>query len=291
MLDDIFGKAKDESLVEKALTHPSYTVENNMDSLLNYERLEFFGDSVLKLFTSKLLYETFPEYPEGELSKIRSILVSDNILAKAAFEIGLDKIIKLGPSEEKQGGRCRESNLACSLEALLGAYYLNGNIKEIEEFIKKYLFKYASDIDEHFEKYNAKDLLQQYTQGVDKTLPVYRTIGMSGPAHKPIFEVEVEWRGEILAKQFGHTKKEAPHELTTFAHCRHRRREHRGRPWHTHVRLCAGLHAQLPWLPQPANPCPGRWNRHVRRRDLAAFCPGSPAFGNHLLRWRALFAA
>ncbi len=209
MLDDIFGKAKDESLVEKALTHPSYTVENNLDSLLNYERLEFFGDSVLKLFTSKLLYETFPEYPEGDLSKIRSILVSDNILAKAAFEIGLDKIIKLGPSEEKQGGRKRESNLACSLEAVLGAYYLNGCIDEIEEFIKKYLFKYAQDIDEHFEKYNAKDLLQQYTQGVDKTLPVYRTIGMSGPAHKPIFEVEVEWRGEVLARQYGHTKKEA----------------------------------------------------------------------------------
>lgn len=209
MLEDIFGKTGDESLVIKALTHPSYTVENNLDSLENYERLEFFGDSVLKLFTSKLLYETFPEYAEGELSKIRSILVSDNILAKAAFEIGLDKLIKLGPSEEKQGGRRRESNLACSLEAVLGAYYLSGNIKEIEDFIGKYLFKYVQDIDEHFEKYNAKDLLQQYTQGVDKTLPVYKTVGVLGPAHKPVFEVEVEWHGEILARQTGHTKKEA----------------------------------------------------------------------------------
>ncbi len=209
MLEDIFGKTGDESLVIKALTHPSYTVENNLDSLENYERLEFFGDSVLKLFTSKLLYETFPEYAEGELSKIRSILVSDSILAKAAFEIGLDKLIKLGPSEEKQGGRRRESNLACSLEAVLGAYYLSGNIKEIEDFIGKYLFKYVQDIDEHFEKYNAKDLLQQYTQGVDKTLPVYKTVGVLGPAHKPVFEVEVEWHGEILARQTGHTKKEA----------------------------------------------------------------------------------
>lgn len=209
MLDEIFGSVEDKSLVEKALTHPSYTKELNLDELLSYERLEFFGDSVLKLFTSKLLYNSYPKYPEGDLSKIRSILVSDNILSKIAFEIGLDKLIKLGPAEEKQGGRKRESNLACSLEALLGAFYLNGKNEEIEAFIAQYLMPYAKDIDEHFEKYNAKDLLQQYTQGVDKTLPVYKTVAVHGPAHKPEFEVEVEWQGKILATAMGKTKKEA----------------------------------------------------------------------------------
>ena len=209
MLDKIFGTVIDESLVDKALTHPSYTKELNLDDLMNYERLEFFGDSVLKLFTSKLLYETYSDYPEGDLSKIRSILVSDNILSKIAFEIGVDKKIKLGPAEEKQGGRKRESNLACAVEALLGAYYLNGKIKEIENFIAKYLMPYAKDIDEHFEKYNAKDLLQQYTQSIDKTLPVYRTVAVHGPAHKPEFEVAVEWQDMILAKAFGKSKKEA----------------------------------------------------------------------------------
>ena len=103
MLEDLFGEKND--LVDKALTHPSYTRENNLDNLGNYERLEFFGDSVLKLYTSKLLYEMYPEASEGELSKIRSILVSDAILAKVATIIGIDKLIKLGPSEEKQGGR------------------------------------------------------------------------------------------------------------------------------------------------------------------------------------------
>ena len=209
MLKEIFGSVLDETLVEKALTHPSYTKELNLDELLSYERLEFFGDSVLKLFTSKLLYSIYPSYPEGELSKIRSILVSDNILSKIAFEIGLDKLIKLGPAEEKQGGRKRESDLACSLEALLGAYYLNNKHQEIEEFIKEYLIPYAKDIDEHFEKYNAKDLLQQYTQGIDKTLPVYKTVAVPGPAHKPEFEVEVEWQNKILATAFGKSKKEA----------------------------------------------------------------------------------
>ena len=207
MLEKFFGEPNE--LVEKALTHPSYTQENNLDSLENYERLEFFGDSVLKLFTSKLLYNTYPTAPEGELSKIRSILVSDAILAQIAMKIGLDKLIKLGPAEEKQGGRKRESNIACSLEAVLGAYYLSGKEKEIEKFINDYVMEFAEDVDKHFEKYNAKDILQQYTQGIDKTIPVYRTVGVTGPAHKPVFEVEVEWQRKIIAKGRGKSKKEA----------------------------------------------------------------------------------
>ena len=207
MLEEIFGEKND--LVEKALTHPSFTKENDINSLENYERLEFFGDSVLKLFTSKLLYEIYPEAPEGELSKIRSILVSDAILAQIAIQIGVDKLLKLGPSEEKQGGRKRESNIACALEALLCAYYLNGKQTEIEKFIKDYVMVFAEDVDKHFEKYNAKDILQQYTQGIDKTLPVYRTLAVRGPAHKPVFEVEVEWQGSVIASATGKSKKEA----------------------------------------------------------------------------------
>lgn len=207
MLEEIFGEKND--LVEKALTHPSFTKENDINSLENYERLEFFGDSVLKLFTSKLLYEIYPEAPEGELSKIRSILVSDAILAQIAIQIGVDKLLKLGPSEEKQGGRKRESNIACALEALLGAYYLNGKQTEIEKFIKDYVIVFAEDVDKHFEKYNAKDILQQYTQGIDKTLPVYRTLAVRGPAHKPVFEVEVECQGSVIASATGKSKKEA----------------------------------------------------------------------------------
>ena len=209
MIEDIFGAKADSELIEKALTHPSYTKELNYDSLDSYERLEFFGDSVLKLFTSKLLYSKYSESPEGDLSKIRSILVSDSILAEIAFQIGLDKFIKLGPAEEKQGGRKRESNLACSLEAILGAYFLSNKGEFAEKFIEKYLMPYAEDIDKHFEKYNAKDILQQYTQGIDKTLPLYQTVGIHGPAHKPEFEVSVEWQGKVIATAKGKSKKEA----------------------------------------------------------------------------------
>lgn len=209
MLKKVFNSDADEDLINKALTHPSFTKEQNLDSLQSYERLEFFGDSVLKLFTSKLLYETYADYTEGSLSKIRSILVSDSILSSIAFEIGLDKLIKLGPAEEKQGGRKRESNLACTLEAILGAYYLSGKTEAIENFIAKYILPFAKDIDAHFEKYNAKDILQQYTQSIDKTLPVYRTVAITGPAHKPVFEIEVEWQGKIIASGKGKNKKEA----------------------------------------------------------------------------------
>ena len=219
MLEKVFGAKAEDVLLDKALTHPSYTKELNFDSLDSYERLEFFGDSVLKLFTSKLLYKKYPEYPEGELSKIRSILVSDSILAEIAFQIGLDKLIKLGPAEEKQGGRKRESNLACSLEAVLGAYYLSNKGDFAEKFIEKYVMPYSDDIDKHFEKYNAKDILQQYTQGIDKTLPVYQTIGVHGPAHKPEFEVSVQWQGKIIATAKGKSKKEAQQNCA-FEACR-----------------------------------------------------------------------
>lgn len=207
MLETLFGERNE--LVEIALTHPSYTKENDLSDLENYERLEFFGDSVLKLFTSKLLYSTYPEAPEGELSKIRSILVSDAILAQVAVKIGLDKELILGPAEEKQGGRKRESNIACALEAVFGAYYLSGKEAEIEKFIKDYILIFAEDIDKHFEKYNAKDILQQYTQGIDKSLPVYNTVEVKGPAHKPVFVVEVEWQGRVIARGEGKSKKEA----------------------------------------------------------------------------------
>ena len=115
----------------------------------------------------------------------------------------------LGPAEEKQGGRKRESNIACTLEAILGASYFNGKQAEIEAFIKEYVMAYAEDVDKHFEKYNAKDILQQYTQGINKALPIYKTLAVKGPAHEPVFEVQVEWKGEVIATGKGKSKKEA----------------------------------------------------------------------------------
>ena len=101
-----------EDVLKMAFTHPSYTKEHSLPVSDSYERLEFLGDAVLKLITSYLLYEKYPKYQEGELSKMRSILVSDAVLAQIAKDIGIDKRLILGSGEEHTGGRNRESNLA-----------------------------------------------------------------------------------------------------------------------------------------------------------------------------------
>lgn len=202
-------KCDNEDNYKIALTHPSYTTENNLSYLMNYERLEFLGDAVLKLITSNLLYKKYPEYKEGKLSRIRSILVSDNTLSKIANGIGLSEKMILGKGEERTGGRNRESNIACTMEALLGAYYLDNKINYIEKFLIDRLLPLSDEIDEHFEKYNAKAVLQEYTQKENNSLPQYTTTNVTGPMHNPTFEVEIKYNNEIIAIGHGKSKKEA----------------------------------------------------------------------------------
>ena len=198
-----------KDVLKKALTHPSYTKDMGLGHIESYERLEFLGDAVLKLTMSKLLYDKYPDYEEGELSKMRSILVSDAILADIAVKIGIPDRLILSKSEAATGGRTRSSNIACALEATLGAYYLDGKIDDVEHFIKENLLPLSDDIVEHFVKYNAKAVLQEYTQKQDNSVPVYTTLGMTGPQHKPVFEVSVTYNEKELARGSGHTKKEA----------------------------------------------------------------------------------
>ena len=204
---DIDCENKDN--LQTALTHPSYTTENNISYLKNYERLEFLGDAVLKLITSNLLYKKYPEYKEGKLSKIRSILVSDNTLATIAKDIKLPEKMILGKGEEHTGGRDRESNIACTMEAIFGAYYLDGKINFVEQFLNENLLPLSDEIDMHFEKYNAKAVLQEYTQKENNSLPKYTTTNVTGPMHNPTFEVEVSYNDTTIAVGYGKNKKEA----------------------------------------------------------------------------------
>lgn len=209
-VSEIFGiDTNDENLYRRALTHPSYTKELEMDYTECYERLEFLGDSVLKLLISDVLYSKYPDYTEGQMSKIRSIAVSDNTLSKIAIKIGLDKLIIASPHDEKQGIRKLESVTACVFEAVLGAYYLDGKLAELREFIAKTFASYLEEIDNNFEKYNAKAILQEYTQGLTKETPVYKLTGTKGPEHHKTFEVEVYYRDELIASGEGKSKKDA----------------------------------------------------------------------------------
>ena len=171
--------------------------------------MEFLGDAVLKLITSQILYERYPEYTEGNLSKIRSIVVSDSTLSKIAHDIGLCELIIMARHEAKQGLANLESVCACAFEAVLGAYYLDNKLEKLITFLKKVLMPYIEAVDSNFEKYNAKAILQEYTQSIDKQTPVYNLVGQTGPDHNKTFEVEVSYQGKVIAKGIGKTKKEA----------------------------------------------------------------------------------
>jgi ribonuclease-3 len=209
-IDEIFGiETISKDLYKHALTHPSYTKEHNFPEGECYERLEFLGDAVLKLTVSDVLFRKYPNSSEGDLSKIRGIVISDNTLAEISKKNGLQKLLILGSHEEKLGCRNLNSICACSFEALLGAYYLDGKFDDIVKYIEKTFVPYIEDVKSHFEKFNAKAILQEYTQAKTKNTPLYRVIKESGPAHKRVFEIEVSYNGEILATEKGLTKKEA----------------------------------------------------------------------------------
>ena len=154
-LEKIFGiKIVDSDLFKKALTHQSYTQDLNLDYTESYERLEFLGDAVLKLTVSDVLYNMYPQSTEGEMSKIRSIVVSDNTLAQIAKGNGLSELIILSKHDEKQGARNLNSICACAFEAILGAYYLDGKYKQVRKYIEKTLTPYIKDVKDNFAKYN-----------------------------------------------------------------------------------------------------------------------------------------
>ena len=209
-LDIIFKKLEinvPKDLLQTAFTHSSLTFENNEEE--NYERLEFLGDSVLKLLISEYLYKSYPEYPEGRMTKIRAILVSDSTLAKIGIQIGLPEKIRLSKSEEKDHGRNKESVIACSLEAILGAIYLSSGIKASMSFIKELYKNLPEQIDNNLEIYNAKAVLQEYTQKNNKDLPEYKELLETGKAHNKTFTFGVFYRNEFISQGSGKTKREA----------------------------------------------------------------------------------
>ena len=209
-LEKIYGiKIDNVDYFKTALTHPSYAQENGLNYTDNYERMEFLGDAVLKLAISQILFEKYSEYKEGELSKIRSIVVSDATLFKIAKEIGLQKYIILAKHEDKVGLRKIESVCACAFEAVLGAFYLDGKLNEVVKFLKTVFEPYINEVDKHFEKYNAKAILQEYTQSINKQTPVYKLIDTQGPQHDKVFTVSVFYNDKEIAQGQGKSKKEA----------------------------------------------------------------------------------
>ena len=197
------------ALLDIALTHSSFNFENKLEDTEDNERMEFLGDAVLKLIASRYLYDRFPGYSEGELTKIRAILISDKTLALLAAGIKLDKYLKIGFHEAKLGGRTRSSILACAFESLLGAFYLDGKIDSLSGFLIELFQDKVTEIDESASKHNFKAVLQEYAQANGMEVPEYLITEEEGPAHNKLFKVDVLVGGKNLGSGEGKSKKEA----------------------------------------------------------------------------------
>ncbi|HEX5790576.1 MAG TPA: ribonuclease III [Luteolibacter sp.] len=201
-------KFRNSLLLAEALTHPSLAYESQKPHFDN-QRLEFLGDAVIQLIITEELYNRFPQAPEGQLTKLRSRLVSRNALANFANEIELGNYVMLGKGEESSGGRRRHSTLADAFEALIGAIYIDSGRKAAKEIILRLIEGELNHLESSPDEKNPKGELQEILQAIQPQAPIYQIIGESGPDHRRVFQAEVSWNGKVLATGKGKSKKEA----------------------------------------------------------------------------------
>ena len=194
-------------LLQNALTHSSYANERWHNSLLSNERLEFLGDSVLGMLVAEYLYGTFPDRPEGELTRMRADMVCEHTLATVANRIGLGEHLLLGHGEERLGGRSRESILADATESVIAACFLDGGLEAAAQFVKKYILVEVPVSRPNNMDY--KTALQEQVQQKKNQVLSYVLVGQSGPDHDKLFDVEVSLNGTVVGQGSGRSKKRA----------------------------------------------------------------------------------
>jgi ribonuclease-3 len=198
----------DRQLLEEALTHPSVSHESGRRSFDN-QRLEFLGDAVLQLVMTEQLYRQFAQDAEGQLTKLRSRLVSRDALEAHARAIDLGIALHLGRGEEASGGRERSSTLADAFEALIGAIYLDSSLENAREFILRVAAGDLKEIAKAPVDVNPKGQLQELLQAILPSSPTYEVISESGPEHDKEFIVRAVWEGVPLGQGSGRSKKQA----------------------------------------------------------------------------------
>ena len=202
------------SLLQNALTHSSYANERWHNSLMSNERLEFLGDSILGMVVAEYLYRTFPNRPEGELTRMRADMVCERTLAAVAARIELGKHLMLGNGEEQGGGRTRESILADAVESVIAASFLDGGMNAARQFIERFILVEVPVKKLHNADY--KTALQELVQQKKNQVLTYRLTGESGPDHDKRFDVEVALNGKVVGNGSGSSKKRAEQDA---AHC------------------------------------------------------------------------
>lgn len=197
-------------LLEHALTHSSFAHEQNVGEIKDNERLEFLGDSVLGFLISNFLYEAHPNINEGELSKLKSYLVSSANLIHYSKRLALGDYLRLGKGEEKTGGREKPALLVDTFEAVLAAIYIDGGLEAIQDIVYR-LFKHQVENvnDTQGRVANFKSVLQESLQSQNEDPIRYKVVEESGPDHQRMFTVEVLTDGKPIASGRGVSKKAA----------------------------------------------------------------------------------
>ena len=198
-----------EELFVQALKHRSYlpiTHENRIDS---NERLELLGDSVLGLVVVEFLYEKYHEKEEGELTSMKSLIVSRRILARIARALRLGQFILISDSEEKSGGRSRASISSDALEAIIGAIYLDGGLEKARVFIHDKILANFEEIISRELHQNFKSMLLEYSQSRNLGLPYYHVQSVDGPDHEKVFTIQVKIQDTVLGLGIANNKKRA----------------------------------------------------------------------------------
>lgn len=201
-------KFKDKKLLEQAFIHRSFLNETK-EKLSSNERLEFLGDSVISFVVSKYLYHKYPNYDEGILTNLRSLLVNTKSLGETARELGLGDYLKLSKGEEESKGRQNQSLLADCFEAFVGALFLDQGIQEVTEFLEKVLFPKAELFVQKRAFKDPKSLLQELVQSRKKGSPLYKVVSEAGPAHARMFKVAAFVDETFVGEGKGKSKREA----------------------------------------------------------------------------------
>ena len=194
------------------------SVSNETGSKLNNERLEFLGDSILGAVCVTVLYKSYPEKNEGELAKIKAVVVSEEILSGVALELKIDKMLLLGKGEDLSGGRTKKAILADALEALIGALYLDSGYKAAFNFVSGFLIPQINNVTGANLHKDYKSLLQEYCQQVFHCYPEYRLVKKTGPEHERTFWMEVKINEDVYGTGSGRNKKTAEREAAKIAY-------------------------------------------------------------------------
>jgi ribonuclease-3 len=209
---------KDKKLIASALCHSSFVNESEV-KIHSYERLEFLGDSVLSLSVSEAIYKKYPRLTEGELSKLRAALVSEDALCKFAEKINLYEYILFGAGEKKQGSRGKHSIVADVFESVIAAIYLDFGLETAASYIKRFLPEDPASelmIDSGV-KFDYKTRLQEIIQKNPEEQIEYVILSEDGPAHMKTFTAAVMLNSNMLSKGTGNTKKQACQEAAKAA--------------------------------------------------------------------------